>query len=207
MEKHHASMLTGTQKRDFKLEACASFALSDWKTQSPKAQELRSVLGAFRTNVGRVRLAMQFPTTVGTMAMRLQKWIDIAHLEITGSLSPPSEEDKRKIEEKVYAISHEHTAQDAKLLGTPEWDADVRASSKYGLVPVQLAASAAVSGGAVDAMLAAYITGMWTAFEVLSGDLWEAALNIHPETLSNLNGKIGRLSADDKAELSSFSVR
>lgn len=38
----------------------------------------------------------------------------------------------------------------------------------------------------LDAILVGQFTGMWTAFEVLAGDLWEAALNAHPRKLSDL---------------------
>ena len=36
--------------------------------------------------------------------------------------------------------------------------------------------------------LSAYIVQAWTAFEALAGDLWECALNIHPELLAQLSG-------------------
>ncbi len=37
-------------------------------------------------------------------------------------------------------------------------------------------------------MLSSYITGMWTAFETMAGDLWEQALNLSPENLATLQG-------------------
>jgi hypothetical protein len=37
-------------------------------------------------------------------------------------------------------------------------------------------------------MFSGYITGTWTAIETMIGDLWEAALNTHPEILAALNG-------------------
>ena len=44
-------------------------------------------------------------------------------------------------------------------------------------------------GEGLHATLAAMLTGAWTSFEVLASDLWEAALNVHPRTLTNLKGK------------------
>jgi hypothetical protein len=58
----------------------------------------------------------------------------------------------------------------------------------HGLVPV-------VSEG-MNVVLASVITGMWTAFEVLAGDLWVAALNSHPHGLSNMRGKLDRWELD-----------
>jgi hypothetical protein len=46
-----------------------------------------------------------------------------------------------------------------------------------------------VAGG-LDVVLASSITGSWTAFEVLAGDLWTAAVNAHPHTLSEMKGKL-----------------
>ena len=42
----------------------------------------------------------------------------------------------------------------------------------------------------LDVVLASSITGSWTAFEVLAGDLWVAAVNAHPHTLSVMKGKL-----------------
>ena len=47
---------------------------------------------------------------------------------------------------------------------------------------------AALGEMSIEAMLASYITGMWTAFETLAGDLWEQALNVSPENLATLQG-------------------
>jgi hypothetical protein len=44
------------------------------------------------------------------------------------------------------------------------------------------------------ATLAAMVIASWTTFEVLAGDLWEAALNAHPRTLCNLSGDKKRIS-------------
>lgn len=40
-----------------------------------------------------------------------------------------------------------------------------------------------------EATLSSMIVGTWTAVEVLAGDLWETALNLHPASLSDLTGK------------------
>src|SRR5215216_1665593 len=51
----------------------------------------------------------------------------------------------------------------------------------------------ALSG--IEAFLAALVVNTWTAFETLSGDLWEAALNCHPKELAALTG--GKAPKDD----------
>jgi hypothetical protein len=39
----------------------------------------------------------------------------------------------------------------------------------------------------IEAILGGYIVQAWTTFEVLAADLWEVALNEHPETLANID--------------------
>ena len=39
-----------------------------------------------------------------------------------------------------------------------------------------------------EAWLGSQITGTWTAFEAMAGDLWEAALNYKPRELAKLSG-------------------
>ena len=47
-------------------------------------------------------------------------------------------------------------------------------------------------GPAIDAALRSFVVQAWTTFEVLASDLWEAALNVHPKTLAELNGASDR---------------
>jgi hypothetical protein len=42
-------------------------------------------------------------------------------------------------------------------------------------------------------MLSFCVTGTWTAFETMAGDLWEAALNVHPQGLAELKGTRKRI--------------
>lgn len=46
---------------------------------------------------------------------------------------------------------------------------------------------------AVDALVMSLLIGTWTAFEVLAGDLWEAAINHHPTGLARLAGTRTRI--------------
>jgi hypothetical protein len=50
----------------------------------------------------------------------------------------------------------------------------------------------------LDAMLASYLTGTWTAFETMCDDLWEAAVNSHPDHLANLSGSPKRFKSLDQ---------
>lgn len=47
-----------------------------------------------------------------------------------------------------------------------------------------------------EAWIASQITGTWTAFESMSGDLWQAALNCKPKELAKLSGQKGKQSTE-----------
>ncbi|MEX1230838.1 MAG: hypothetical protein WEB58_11405 [Planctomycetaceae bacterium] len=55
----------------------------------------------------------------------------------------------------------------------------------------------------IEGLMGALITGTWTAIEVLAGDLWEDALNHHPDGLARLTGRKNRIGGKrvDEAEL------
>lgn len=137
---------------------------------------------------------MLLPAQLGAMGMEIRGWLDEAELEITGTLGSDdiSDEVRARIGERMKELSREQTNEKSKLLGTPAWDSYVRERVAAGSVPLNLVASATAAGGGLDAMLASYLTGTWTAFETMAGDLWETTLNLHPKSLANLNGKGAR---------------
>jgi hypothetical protein len=89
---------------------------------------------------------------------------------------------------------------DRQFAGTPAWDELAILSLKRGSDPVNLMASTPPTTG-FDAMLSAFITGAWTAVESMAGDLWEAAINAHPDALAELNGARNRLRQANKTSL------
>jgi hypothetical protein len=48
----------------------------------------------------------------------------------------------------------------------------------------------------IETLMLTQVVSVWTAFETLAGDLWEAALNAHPQGLSDLRGNRTRKSND-----------
>jgi hypothetical protein len=58
------------------------------------------------------------------------------------------------------------------------------------------------AGHGLIAILSNAITNSWTAFETLSGDLWELAINLHPQELSKLDGRgSGKKARDEDKKL------
>ena len=60
---------------------------------------------------------------------------------------------------------------------------------KRGAAVMQLLQNSMEVRVGLDAIFVSCITGTWTAFETMAGDLWEAALNAHPDRLANLKGR------------------
>jgi hypothetical protein len=94
-------------------------------------------------------------------------------------------------------IFHLNTQGILGAMGTAEYEQFVMNAIDYGTQPVVLLASrGAPARNGLEAMLSSCITGIWTAFETMAGDLWEAALNVHPSGLAELKGKRKRLLKD-----------
>jgi len=141
--------------------------------------ELREPATAFCGNVRRLHAMLILPVTIAAYARLFETLKQQAVRELAGSESDPEYNeliDKRLIELSV------------------EWfranDDDMRAMyiDHYGVGTFGRLSSGPIRSGS-EAILIAQITGLWTAFEALAGDLWVAALNAHPNVLSDLSGK------------------
>jgi hypothetical protein len=53
-----------------------------------------------------------------------------------------------------------------------------------------LSQSETLMSKSIESLMATVIINTWVAFETLAGDLWEAAINAHPEGLAELKGNI-----------------
>jgi hypothetical protein len=187
-------------ERDPKVEALVKFANRDWLNPRLKHPSLAPVADAFRYNIARLRFMMLMPASVGSVAVRAQRLLDFAEFEIKGALgSPEMPEHSDEVEARWLQLltdENERLKQAQKV--DPDWDSKVRESLALGIGPARLVATATAHG--YNALLAASITGAWTAFETMSGDLWEAAVNAHPEGLASLGGSANRLTKKDKSE-------
>jgi hypothetical protein len=187
------SML-GAQVRDLKLLACIEYAHSDWDTPKMKTKELNLALSVFRYNISRVRMMMIMPSQVGEIGMKLQKFLDLAKFEVTGSIDRAGISDPipKTVASRFDELWQGEINREAPLIGTPQWDIVVLKALKQGLDPVIVLGNSGPIVG-FHTMFASYITTTWTAIETMAGDLWEAALNAHPAGLSNLGGQANRL--------------
>jgi hypothetical protein len=188
--------------RDLKLDACIDYANASFKTPTLKTPELEPVLKVFRYNFHRVRHLMITPAIIGYTAMQFQRHIDVAALEIEGSLDNTdnlsSLESRPNVGERVSELHDARLEQDSAMLGTPAWDKFVSENHRLGAIPVNMLARAPFGSGGFDFLLSSFVIGSWSAFETMAGDLWERALNIDPSGLAHLRGNPNRLRKNGK---------
>jgi hypothetical protein len=186
--------------RDLKLEAITKLAHEDWNLPKPKSAALEAVSISLRANIARVRFLMLLPTSIAGQMARTQRIHDLAELEVTKTLGEKdiSSEARKQIDARHQEMAEDDKQNTLRMHGTPEWNSFVgnfhlsAARSLKGLTETPLGAFGFVE------MLAAHVTGIWTAIETMFGDLWESALNSHPKTLASLNGKPRRIGGTNR---------
>ncbi|ESY75449.1 hypothetical protein NKJ90_16125 [Mesorhizobium sp. M0051] len=188
--------------RDLKLQEITKLAHENWELPDIKLPSLVPVAKAFRANIARVRFLMLLPTSIaGGMALT-QRVNDIAEFEVTGSVvqdeSSIASNVAVKITKRRSEILGAHNAATLARMGQSDWDEKAgefhfaAAKSLDGLTETPIGAY-----GFLD-ILVAHTTGTWTAIETMLGDLWEAALNAHPDVLSSLKGNATRTNSSSK---------
>jgi len=182
--------------RDMKLQACLEYAHHNWNLhRKPKTSALIPVANFFVGRCVRLRSLMMMPATVGDLTIRIQRALDLAHLEIAGKLSDDGLDDKQldNISRRWQTLLEQEGEANKKKRLTPEWDSDVLKNLTSGLKPTEIMGNDVAASRALEASLMSYVTTSWTIIETMSGDLWEAAINAHPASLAHLQGKANRL--------------
>jgi hypothetical protein len=143
------------------------------------------VADAFLQNARRLVRLQHMPFFL-THAVRLLEAAKAgALMKLTDSIQPidedhPRADDVHELEVKLYQSLGQEG--DHKRMMA---DTQIRALEVLKLLSAT-GKSEVIDG--MEAILAAMLVNTWTAFETLSGDLWEAALTCHPKTLSELSG-------------------
>jgi hypothetical protein len=141
----------------------------------------------------RLKLMMLAPALIGDISNRLQRFTDIAELEITGILEngrTTKSNEGAKIFQRTKELLRADTKRfvDAKKTPAEIQAMTLEAIETGGASAILLSSAPGAAGLAFDALLLSFVVSTWTAFETLAGDLWEEALNGHPHGLSALKG-------------------
>jgi hypothetical protein len=154
-----------------------------------KCEALQQPANAFVANLYRVETLIQMPFTLTFLSPIFPKCILAAVANVTGMAPAEAidadEETKRAVRAEYFRLLKvEGDALDSLVIESAEAAFQV---SKENIAWIARSHSRTFDG--LEALLNAVILGTWTAFETLAGDLWEAALNAAPRTLSKLKGR------------------
>jgi len=176
---------------------------------NPLQLTLQPVAAAYSENVRRLQHQINLPAFAVAFAMRFEHHRCLAIQEVKGSLVPieHNDTDRTAINNKFSQIFNENNRELNKRIAQTDDDQPspiiIQELSEGLRILGQLAATGmgSMRSGAPE-MLASHITAMWTIFETLAGDLWEAAINGHPSGLSGLHGRKMRSSSGQSEEKS-----
>lgn len=151
-------------------------------------EPIRLVTKSFEKNIFRALNPLGTPTYVIYWARTALRAEFEANNDITGSPFLPKDlaEETRTKCKIAAAIKHYDWFQETLKNGLP----DKELNQAEILISGVIAHGTSVGKGFI-AMLANTVINLWTAYETLSGDLWETALNTHPHQLAKLQGKKG----------------
>jgi hypothetical protein len=151
-----------------KIEAAAGIDTSYRGVDHLRIKAVRSVARAFAKNMDRVLAAHTI-----LMAIVNRRWIEARAA--------------RRIHSSPSTLSTS-----SSKVGIPSLppSAGSRVSEAIDdMIATSVVADRRIIDEGFQAILALLITGTWTAFEALAGDLWESAVNVCPEPLARLRGR------------------
>lgn len=128
--------------------------------------ELEPVVETFARNIERLQNLLGFPSFAVWVSRALERHGNTARAELPADAS----------EERFKLLRHHHWSKESAR--TPE--SHIVEFAIRGIAELTEVMDAHVWLG-LEAILLAQITGMWTAFEYLAGDLWKAAVNAYPK--------------------------
>jgi hypothetical protein len=187
---------------DLKWGEIVGFAATNQVLEEFKNLEIGAIADNFNNNIQRIKSMLVTPTLIGDLTMDIQRCVDFAEFTVTKTMRDPIIRDYSMLPNDVTKLADHlfHTNNnemfEAQEQGGDRWQEFYLASLNRGTQPVIMLQGTPSATG-LEAMLSSALTGTWTAFETMAGDLWETALNLHPAILAELRGKKKR---DGKTE-------
>jgi hypothetical protein len=195
---------------DYKISALASLDLS-YRTATCilKTPDLAEAAKAFIDNMDRAVAMCTFPVRLLNFSQHfLREWLT-ARKKLIGDDNITTQNREKYLEVRAR-IAVEIPLFDPQKLdaidGRGEEDKKERLEDGLVFLDAMVKSSDKFLSAAVESMLAGMVIGAWTAFEALAGDLWVAAVNCHPEKLSQLAGKQGNPAKGDTGRMLPLSL-
>lgn len=193
------------KKPDLKIEHCADA----WKTlpshYEATTEGIKPIVAAYHRNLARVHALTLFPMVLAHFVSDLTRitagtYVEykdqlaskkITHEELQEIILAKTEKDESYKQSQIKKAAEG----DEKAERFMEEDRRLGINSVAGIFSGELAVGA-------HAWLSAQISGIWTAFEAMTEELWRATLNLHPEGLAELRGGKRGAGEDKKIDLS-----
>ena len=178
--------------KDLKIDEWACWTISQGNEflglpQSLKTKTLLSVTEAFVKNAGQCLSLGMFPTSLFFAGRQVQLSLTAACLQLLGKPYSDSGDASRALEIEALAERFRKGTIPAPFPIRPAGEFDQAYRYAY-----------TNDRPVFETLMSLQVVAGWTAFETLAGDLWEAAVNAHPRTLSDLGG--GKESPKGKGE-------
>ena len=178
------------------------FASVDLGAPELKNQGLTAVWHNYDANIERIRLMLAVPAITGEVRSLLTNCFDVAKFRITNSLDFTDDwkANEKEIDALWRVLANERIADfnnQLNALKTGDEKNDKRVDLEA--INVIMSGEALITSFAqtdkkfragMEHFIETSITSTWTAFEAMAADLWEAALNIHPQGLASLNAPL-----------------
>jgi hypothetical protein len=139
---------------------------------------------AFINNVERCVASAHFGATAAAVGRKYQATMDIARIKLLQRLEAISGDETREAEVCSLAQSIYPSVQ----ISLPDKNKSEMEHAAEMVGDIASRARGARLG--IEAVLQGVVLGVWAAFETMAGDLWEAAINLHPEGLAELKGNV-----------------
>jgi hypothetical protein len=182
--------------RALELEKCLSVWGDMPKIISPMMAPLRPPAEAFRRNMHRVNNLVAFPIVVVTSAWRAATFTQKA-IEHVKAVHAPDALAVQLAQDEIRRLTKQDDGRRNAIFeaGGKQAEQLYQDDLDHAFRILNSALATELQPGA-EAWMAAQITGIWTAFEALAEELWEAALNAHPMELAALRGGVKRQPKD-----------
>lgn len=155
---------------------------------------IRNAANVFQQNMMRVRAIVPYMATLPAIAHLQERIACRAEFEVTGAVEIRALPLPRPIRRQVVASMKSWITIFDKCR---KEDPRAYAAHTYAIgsdtISRHLRSDGAAAASGIEGLYWSQVIGSYTAFETLVGDLWEAAINCQPGTLSELNGKRSRI--------------
>jgi hypothetical protein len=153
---------------------------------APSSSPLYKAAQGFWANVYRAMTAIALPSS-------LANWVSLQrYAELVGNftvLGNPVQPDQLDAEKELECVSESLRIYHELLPRQPTVTTEREGLEVAGNMLGAFMGSGLHAGDGLLSILSSSMIGLWTAFEIFSGDLWEDAINYHPAKLSQLKGR------------------